>query len=46
MDKYEAIIKAIELTDKLLDNEALSYDISSTLLSQRLALIEQLPNKE
>ena len=42
MNKYEAIIKAIELTDKLLDQDGISYDIASTLLTQRLKLINDL----
>ena len=46
MNKYEATIKALELTDRLLNDDGLSYDIACELLRQRMQLIEQLKDSE
>jgi len=42
MDRYEAIIRAMELTDKLLDQDGLSFDLASELLRQRQSLLNSL----
>jgi hypothetical protein len=46
MNKFQAIIKAIEQIDKLLNTDGTNKDIINCLLGQRRTLIEQLCKME